>query len=468
MCACLVGGAVLEAGDRPPDEAESIDAGWGGPGLLRAIASEIGLLDVAGLDPDGLDEVVTAARLVERSVAGLLLRAAQRATELAGSGVGPGAEGTLGGAGQVSVSKVRAETARAIAATELPAFAAALSSGSIGPDHLDVVARALAQAKEAEREAIIGRADDLLSAARRLSVDSFTRHVSRAVQRIRDQVGTGREPVESELRLWQGRNGVGRLVANFSPEDYERVSARVAAEMAALCRESDQSAEAADGVVAPVALDDRLAARALVNLVSGSSVSSVGRPSITLVVDAHTLLDGLHPGSVCDTGGGSPVSVETARRGACDAVIRKVVLDERQVPIEVGRRFRTATDAQWAALRSIYTGCGWFGCDRPLDWCQAHHVIEWSPPANGPTDLANLVPLCSRHHSLAHEGGWGLVLDADRSLRLHQPDGTLWRTGRPDRLVTGAGCPPSADNGGAGGAGEGGCPPPQDNGWAAA
>lgn len=457
--------AVLETSDRSPDKAELIDAGWGGPGLLEAIAGEIGLLDLSGLDPGDLDEIVTAARLVERAVAGLLLRAARRADDLAATGVGPGAEGLLAAAGAVSASGVRAETARAGVAGDLPAFAAALSSGSISAAHVDAVARALNQATDAERAELLDQGDALLGAAVRLSVDSFARHVSRAVQRIREQVGTSREPVESELRLWQSRNGVGRIAGSFNPEDFERISSRVAAEMAALCRESDGSAELADGAVAPVALDGCLAARALVDLVSGAGVSSVGRPSITLVVDAGTLLDGPHPGSVCETGGGAPLSVETARRCACDAVIRKVVLDERRVPIDVGRRFRTATDAQWAALRSMYTGCGWFGCDRPLDWCQAHHVVEWSPPANGATDLANLVPLCSRHHHLVHEGGWRLVLDADRLLHLHQPDGTLWRSARPDRLATGLDCPPPADSRGAG---EGGCPPPQDNGWAAA
>ncbi len=454
--------------DRPASQAESIDASWGGPGLLRAIASEIGLLDLSGLDPGGLHEIVAASRLVERSVAGLLVQAGRRADELAADGAGPGAEGTLSGAGEVAASAVRAEAARAGAAVDLPSFAAALSSGSIGTGHLDAVARALGQASDSERSELVGWGDALLDAARRLSVDSFSRHLSRAVQRIKDRVGTSREPVRSELRLWQGRDGVGRLAGSLSPEDFERISSRVAAEMAASCRRSDSSAEVADGQVAPVVLDERLAARALVDLVSGAGVSSVGRPSLTLVVDAATLLDGAHNGTVCETGGGLPVPVETARRCACDAVIRKVVLDGRRVPVDVGRRFRTATDAQWAALRSMYTGCGWFGCDRPLHWCQAHHVIEWSPPANGSTDLANLVPLCSRHHHLAHEGGWRLVLDADRALHLHQPDGTRWRTARPDRLTAGGNCPPPADNRSASHAGAVACPSPAATGWAAA
>ena len=457
-----MGGMTVE-----PEPIEPIDAVWGGAGLVRAIAEELARLDVSGLGPGGLDELVAAARQAERAVDGLLLRSAQRAAELAAAGEGPGPEGVLSGGGDVSAAGVRAELARVEAADALPAFGAALASGTLGAGHLDTVARALSQTSGAERAALVGRTDGLLDAARRLSVDSFNRHVSRVMQQVREQLGTSREPVEPELRLWQGRDGVGRIAGRLTAEDFERVSSRVVAEMAAMCRESDGSAEVADEVAAPVAIDDRLAARALVRLVSGDGTSTVGRPSITLVVDAGTVLDGPLPAAVCETGSGLPVPAATAGRWACDAVVRKVVLDERRVPVDVGRRFRTATDAQWAALRSMYTGCAWFGCDRPLDWCQAHHVIHWTPPSDGPTDLANLVPLCHRHHHLAHEGGWRLVLDADRVLHLHQPDGTRWRTAHPDRLST-VGCPSPADKPGTSGRVQTECPPPADKGSAAA
>ncbi|MDQ6748993.1 MAG: HNH endonuclease, partial [Candidatus Dormibacteraeota bacterium] len=35
------------------------------------------------------------------------------------------------------------------------------------------------------------------------------------------------------------------------------------------------------------------------------------------------------------------------------------------------------------------------------------HIVHWT--RGGPTDLANLVPLCYRHHWMVHEGGWSLV-----------------------------------------------------------
>ncbi len=429
--------------------------------LLETAADDIGTVDVSRLDPAELDDLVAAARVTERSIDALLLRAARRAADLAAEGRGPGPEGILGGRGAVSASLARAEAARAGAATAMPSFASALADGAVGAGHLDAVARALHQAGEPEREVLTSREKSLLEAAERLSVDSFSRHLGRVVQRVREQVGTANDPLESELRLWQGRGGVGRLAGTFGPEDFELIRSAVEAEMARLCRRSDQSPEVVEGGTAPVPLDGRLAAQALVSrLTAPSSAAPVGRPSITLVVDAATLLQGVpHDATVCETDGGLPVPLATAERCACDAVIRKVVLDERGVPIDVGRRFRTATDAQWAALRTMYTGCAWYGCDRPLSWCQAHHVIHWTPPQNGPTDLANLVPLCSRHHHLAHEGGWQLVLEPDRALHLHQPDGARWRTAMPHRAADARVCPPAADSG----HGPVSCPPVADS-----
>jgi hypothetical protein len=56
--------------------------------------------------------------------------------------------------------------------------------------------------------------------------------------------------------------------------------------------------------------------------------------------------------------------------------------------------------------------------------CNVHHVIEWVQH-RGPTDLDNLVPLCSKHHHLVHDGGWQLELFPDRRLIVRRPDGTV-------------------------------------------
>jgi len=55
--------------------------------------------------------------------------------------------------------------------------------------------------------------------------------------------------------------------------------------------------------------------------------------------------------------------------------------------------------------------------------CDIHHVLPWQ--RGGVTNLANLLPLCSKHHHLVHEGGWHLALRPDRTIRLERPDGTV-------------------------------------------
>ena len=57
--------------------------------------------------------------------------------------------------------------------------------------------------------------------------------------------------------------------------------------------------------------------------------------------------------------------------------------------------------------------CRFPSCDRTRN-LHAHHVIFWSE--GGPTDLANLVLVCARHHTLIHSQGFQLVLSPDRTL----------------------------------------------------
>jgi hypothetical protein len=61
------------------------------------------------------------------------------------------------------------------------------------------------------------------------------------------------------------------------------------------------------------------------------------------------------------------------------------------------------------------------GCTRTRT-LHAHHVRYWQH--DGPTDLANLVLVCSRHHTLIHNGELTLTLHPDRRLEVHSNDGT--------------------------------------------
>ena len=127
-------------------------------------------------------------------------------------------------------------------------------------------------------------------------------------------------------------------------------------------------------------------------------------PEICVHIDYATMLNGLHELSVCETADGIPLPPETVRRLACEAAIVPIVLNGAGEALNCGREQRVANRAQRRALRAMYRTCGYPGCDVVFDRCDIHHVIEWL--RLGSTDLDNLLPLCSKHHHLVHEGRW--------------------------------------------------------------
>jgi hypothetical protein len=113
---------------------------------------------------------------------------------------------------------------------------------------------------------------------------------------------------------------------------------------------------------------------------------------------------------------------------ACDAVLHRLVVDEHGTVLSHGRTERLFTDAQRRIIAIRDGGCRFPGCDRPVAWCDAHHVHHWED--GGSTDVANGVLLCRRHHRLVHRAGFELVLLPDATLRVTFPDGRR-RTSTP-------------------------------------
>jgi hypothetical protein len=153
--------------------------------------------------------------------------------------------------------------------------------------------------------------------------------------------------------------------------------------------------------------------------------------TVSVLIDLATLTSGeFRADSVCETAGlgGQPLPPATARRLACDAAMLPVVLGGDGVPLDVGRERRLATAGQRRALRAVHATCVHPSCDRAFEQCHIHHLVPWEQ--GGATDLDNLVPVCSRHHRLVHEGGWQVSLDQRRNVRWTAPDGTI--TGSPE------------------------------------
>ena len=110
----------------------------------------------------------------------------------------------------------------------------------------------------------------------------------------------------------------------------------------------------------------------------------------------------------------------------CDANIIPYVLDGNSQVTDLGRSTRTINRAQRRKLRAMHRTCVGDNCHVSFEQCEIHHVIFWR--FKGRTDISNLVPVCSKHHHLAHEGGWTLSMTADRIVTWTRPDGTTHST----------------------------------------
>jgi hypothetical protein len=180
---------------------------------------------------------------------------------------------------------------------------------------------------------------------------------------------------------------------------------------------------------------DHLRALALVRLVDGNVVADGDlervdtRADICVHIDLQTMMSGLHATSVIDCGRDIELPVESYRRLACIHGVIPIVLNSDGVVVDMGRRTRFANRAQRRALRAMYKTCPIPGCTVDSRHCQPHHIHYWRNM--GLTDLDNLVPLCSKHHHLVHEGGWKLTMAPNRALTITYPDGTIQTTGPP-------------------------------------
>ena len=118
-----------------------------------------------------------------------------------------------------------------------------------------------------------------------------------------------------------------------------------------------------------------------------------------------------------------PIARETACRLTCDSSITRVIMAGRSEILDLGRRTRLVTERLRHGLVIRDRGCRFPGCDRPPEWCDAHHITYWTDL--GETSPENLVLLCRRHHVLCHEGGWQLARGPDGTVTATRPVGRV-------------------------------------------
>jgi hypothetical protein len=191
-------------------------------------------------------------------------------------------------------------------------------------------------------------------------------------------------------------------------------------------------AEALDGLVReipplPGEGEQLIGARradALVSLCS-SRLGQADPDHATVVVHAQleTLLDQEAVGTTSD---GAVVPGPAVQRLLCNATVRTLIEDAGGTVVGVTRTSRDPSPWMMRQLRYRDRTCRFPNCHLRR-FTQAHHVEWWS--RGGRTELDNLVLVCTFHHKLVHECGWGLKRRDDGTVHWFRPDGTRYRAG---------------------------------------
>ncbi len=119
----------------------------------------------------------------------------------------------------------------------------------------------------------------------------------------------------------------------------------------------------------------------------------------------------------------------------CDCIIHQIMLGTDELPVGYGR-------ARYAVPRHLFRlvaerdgGCRFPGCDRPVSYCDAHHLHHWRK--GGFTDHDNLGLLCNRHHHLVHRERVIVKVLPSAEMHFTWPDGTHRTTqprGKPPKV----------------------------------
>jgi len=351
--------------------------------------------------------------MVQSILSGLELRVLRAMREFSADAEGEHARATNSSSRKSAKARKRADAAEAI-----PQLDEALSEGETTAEHVDVVADVLAGLSPADRARVAGIGDEIRVKAAQVGEGEFRRWLHTKVRRLRQDDAVARLARQKQAcraSWWLDQQGMWNLRGRFDPETGARLRGVLRGATDQLARGPLPEGAPDD----PAERHQWVQAQALASLIDGD-VETAGGPEMLMVIDAETVIKGEHDRTVLDMCG-FDLPLDTIRRWACSSAITPVIVGLDGTRLMLGRTTRLASADQRRALAALYRTCGC--CDTPFDRCQIHHVDWWDK--GGATDIDKMAPLCPRCHHLAHEGGHRLLLHADRSLTVIEPNGTV-------------------------------------------
>ena len=236
----------------------------------------------------------------------------------------------------------------------------------------------------------------------------------RRVQKLREEEGDAAAAVTGQsVGYTNNWDGTATITITAPVADAKKAHAAVLDAASACVDEARGEGQSNREVVEELGGLGRIQSETALGLLSGT-VTAVDGPveDVLVVVDHDSLTTSSDAcGSGCEDGtctyDGERISPLVARRLACDARLQVAVEDAVGDALGIGRSAKTVPRWLRRQLKRRDHGmCRFPGCcaTRRL---HAHHVVHWAN--GGPTELDNLILLCSRHHTSVHEGGWNVI-----------------------------------------------------------
>ena len=377
--------------DNVPVNTQAVDAMW--PEMV---------VDVAGLS---LVELRDRLGLIKRSEARL---AAMKTSVLAEYSRRAGE----GSARRVVLEELQASSQQARREVEtvsqfaaVPATLDALGAGEIPAAHGKQIAKAASQ----------GPVDEtvLVEAARTQDFGVFCKTVREHQHQQSGDDGKSLLEKQRERRtlsfFTSPDDGMFILNGRFDPIAGNKIEAALAAEARRI--RNKNTAENPKNLTG----FDQTLADALENLMSTQGdTSKPQRSTLILTADWDILKQKMANTRLVD---GTQIPISEALKLACNADILPAVFNTKTQQLWLGRKHRSATEAQRAALIVRDKHC--IGCGRTPTWCHTHHIHEWAK--EGPTDINNLVLVCTPCHHNIHDHGWTVHQNPQGKYELRPP-----------------------------------------------
>ncbi|MDQ3734021.1 MAG: HNH endonuclease [Actinomycetota bacterium] len=309
---------------------------------------------------------------------------------------------------------------------DLPAVAAAMSAGEVSLAQAEVIVHAIGDLPAETPVACRPQAEATMIDQAQIFDPVILARIGRRLAEIIDPDGVqarDEKPIldkeqdahrDRTLTLNPDTNGAGgTLRARLDAQGYATLAAYLQADTAPGLTPDGQPESRADADSRHLGQrrHDALIEAARQMLTAGRLPTSGGvKPRIVVILPAASLANRTGAARLPD---GTLISPSLARLISCDAEIIPVTVDPAGNPLDVGRSRRLFTGTLRTALEVRDRGCAWPGCDRPISWTQAHHILSWLD--GGTTSLDNGVLLCLFHHHEIEKGDWTVTIRGGRA-----------------------------------------------------